>query len=215
MTQLYFAKVVDAEDDADKTSARINVKLHGFDGDPVIRKVRLLTFGAGAETGMVWIPQTGDEVVVAQLGGPQEWVALGSLYNSTNAPLYSNDDGDNTERVFTTPSGSELRFSDVEGEEFIRLATKEGTELLMSAESGSEKITITSKTDVTIEATGGIVELTAGGDLKVTVKGKTTIKSTGALSIEGSADVTVKAGAALNLKGGSAVNVSGPAINLG
>lgn len=215
MTQLYFAKVIAAKDTADATSARINVKLHGFDGDPIIRKVRVLSLGASAEAGVLWIPNLGDEVLVARLGGPQEWVALGSLYNSTNVPLYSNADGDNTERILTTPGGSELHFSGVEGEESIRLATKAGTELLMSAKEGEEKISITSTTDVTIEATGGVFELTAGGDVTMTLAGATTITSTGALSISGDADVTVSAGGALNLEGGSAVNVSGPAVNLG
>lgn len=218
---LYLAKVADT-DEEDRSLARFTVELIGYPDKPLIRKVRMLSPAATADAGLVWIPDVGDEVVVAQMGGPNDWIALGCLYNGSNAPPYSNDDGDNTDRLLLTPGGSELRFSDAAGKESIRVATKGGSELLISEESGSEVISVISTKNVIIEAGGaGAVTVKAGTDVTVEATAKVevtssaglTLKSDATLDIEG-ATVTVKAQGPLNLEG-ALVNVKGNMIKLG
>ncbi len=211
---LYLAKVVETADE-DRSLARFTVELLGFPDKPVVRKVRMLSPAASADAGMVWLPNPGDEVVVAQMGGPGQWVSLGCVYNGSNAPPYSNDDGDNVERVMLTPGGSELRFDDTAGKESIRLATKGGSELLISEEGGSELISITSTKDVTIDAGGtGVLTVNAGTDCTVKAGGGVTVEATGQLEVKATAGLTLKSDATLDIEGLTVTVKADTALNL-
>jgi uncharacterized protein involved in type VI secretion and phage assembly len=228
---LYLAKVVEAEKADDRKFARINVELIGYDKKPVVRKVRWITPAATKEAGHVWLPDVGDEVVVAPLGGPEDWVALGCLYNGKNKPPFSNEDGKNLERLWKTPAGSEITLNDEEGKESITIATKKGCEVLISQEGGKELISITSNKDVMIDAKAdGSVMVKSGGDTTVKAGGNAEIKATSNLNLEGTAGAKVKSGGNLDveatgnltlkgvnvtLEGSAMVTVKGPMIKLG
>lgn len=228
---LYLGKVVEAEKADDRKYARFNVELVGFEGKPVVRKVRWVSPAATKDAGHVWLPDVGDEVVVAPLAGPEDWVALGCLYNGTNTPPFSNDDGKNLERLWITPGGSEVRLNDEEGKESITIATKKGCELLISQESGSEMISITSNKDVLIDAkSDGGVMIKSGGDTVVKATGNVEVKATGELNLEGTTGAKLKSsvnldveatgnltlkGVNVTLEGTAMVTVKGPMIKLG
>lgn len=129
MRLLYTGKVVSHWDP--EGMGRIKVSLNGFAAEP--GKIfegawaRLMTPASGGGRGLHWLPEEGDEVVVAMLGGPEELIVLGCLYNGVQKPPTDNMDGMNNTKTLKTRSGNVMTFSDVSTLEQIELKTANET----------------------------------------------------------------------------------------
>lgn len=147
----------------------------------------------GADRGTWFLPEVGDEVLVAfegeELAHPY---VLGSLWNGQDSPPESND-GNNDVKSVTSRESHTLTFDDAD-DGGIEIETNAGHKITLDDSSGSETITIedTSGSNViefdgtaqelSIEAGAKLsidapqVELSADGNMKLDASGVLTLK---------------------------------------
>jgi uncharacterized protein involved in type VI secretion and phage assembly len=138
---------------------------------------RLATMMAGPDRGSWFIPDPGDEVLVAfEAGDPRRPYVLGSLWNGQDAPPESMDGaGRNEKKTLRSRNGVVIRMEDKDGQERLTLETPGGQRMTLSDGPGrirvedsngntvtleSSGVTVVSPSKVTIQA--GSVEVTAG-----------------------------------------------------
>lgn len=151
---------------------------------------RIVTIMSGNGFGGFFLPEVGDEVLVAFLNGDVDSpVILGSLWNQNNLPPESNSDGKNNIRVIKSRSGHEIRFDDNDdgSSQKLEIKSSKGHLIIFDDTAGSEKITLQ-------DSAGGSIELDA-------VANKITIKSTAEIAMEAPM-ITIQADSILTLKGG-------------
>jgi len=170
---------------------------------------RLVTMGGGKQVGFQWLPEVGDEVMVAFWNGDINYpYVLGGVYSEKNKPPEGTNqqkDGKVVERVIRTRSGHKLRFLDAEH------ASKAQIELMFHDETGFIRISDNGgKTKIEITTTKGEIivnskegtTVNADGAVTVNSKDKVDIKATKAITVKSSSDaVTVQGSKDLTLKG--------------
>ncbi len=130
---------------------------------------RMASFMAGKERGAFFLPEVGDEVLVAfENGDVNKPFVIGALWNGKDTPPEKNSDGKNDVRIIKSRSGNIIQFTD---------------------KSGSEKITISSTKDIEL--------LAPNGKLSINAK-EVEIKSSATTKIEASSDMTIK-GSTVNI----------------
>jgi uncharacterized protein involved in type VI secretion and phage assembly len=120
----------------------------------IILWARLGSPYAGSGTGVFFLPEIGDEIIVAFCGGePSRAYVLGAVWsNASPNPGSGNADT----KVIQTRSGNEIAFQDTDGDSGISIQTQNGTSVVLKdAGGGSIKITTDSGTSIHIDA-GGI-----------------------------------------------------------
>ncbi|HUA83759.1 MAG TPA: phage baseplate assembly protein V [Bryobacteraceae bacterium] len=127
---------------------------------------RMMTPHAGSARGFLFVPEVGDEVVVAfEDGDPERPIIMGCLWNKPNTPPtedfwsggeeYSNDD---IKRIFTK-SGHRIQFVDKDGKESIVIATPKHIKVAMienTDENGRATLLLQSDGDIILDAGGRI-----------------------------------------------------------
>lgn len=226
MTGVVTAKVTDNEDP--KGLGRVKVTYPHRDSDDESLWARVATDMASSEYGTFFLPEVGDEVLVAFEDGDIHYpYVIGSLYNGQRAPPQDNGDGDNNIREIKSRSGHVLDFDDTDGEELVKIETNAGHVVKLEDESGSEKVTIedqsgsnvitmdSSSNEVSVEAgqtlslSAPTIELNADSEVSISSsakvnmegKGKVNISSKGQLNVESNGMVGVKSSAILTLEG--------------
>lgn len=174
---LFNASVADNADP--EGEGRVLVRLPFLDEKTTGLWARLATLDAGPESGTWFVPEIGDEVIVAFIAGdPRQPVVLGSLWNGARRPP-AQVEPNNPRRVIKTRAGSCITLDDEGGQESIRLETAGGVAIELSEDAG-----------------GGItLETGAGANIQVDASG-VTIQAGGKVRLEG-AQVEVSAGMAI------------------
>jgi uncharacterized protein involved in type VI secretion and phage assembly len=152
---------------------------------------------AGSNRGTYFIPQSGDEVLVAfNHGDVTEPFVIGSLWNGRDQPPRSGPLDPVNARVIRTPAGHEIELDDTE--QSITILSSSGQkvsigpeEIVLSAGSGASKLTLTTAGTVTIEGTKVEIKATGSAEVKGTD-----------LSLNGDANATLKGGGACTIQGG-------------
>lgn len=191
--------------------------------------IRVMTPMSGTEWGMFFLPEVGDEVLVAFCDGDicRPYV-IGSLWNNNRKqPAKIADDGKNNIREIKTRSGHSIIFDDTENAEKIDVITSK--ELKLSFDDKDEFITVKDKdgnNEIKIDSKNGAISIKAkqkielaAGNSKITLDGQgnsVSIESNGELKISGnqvkidgqsttelksSGQVTVQASGITNVKG--------------
>jgi uncharacterized protein involved in type VI secretion and phage assembly len=107
---------------------------------------RIATMMSGKQMGSFFLPEVGDEVLVAfENGNINMPYVIGSLWNGKAAPPETNEDGKNNIRTFKSRCGHEIRFDDTDQKGKIEIKSKSGHYIVMDDKSGKEKIGIESK----------------------------------------------------------------------
>jgi uncharacterized protein involved in type VI secretion and phage assembly len=179
--------------------ARVKLKFPWLEEQAQSDWAKIACLMAGKDRGSVFLPENGDEVLVAfEHGDVHHPYVLGALWNSEDTPPETNSDGKNNIRKIKSRSGHELIFcDDGQGQkEKVELHTKAGHKIVLDDSTGAEKIEIRDKSGsnvVTIDSVKGEMSLESQTSLK--------IKS---LQIEIEAQTTLKlsAGALVEVKGG-------------
>ncbi|HRI12567.1 MAG TPA: type VI secretion system tip protein VgrG [Verrucomicrobiota bacterium] len=196
---------------------RVQVRLPLVDAQGEGLWARVARLDAGAERGIVFLPEVGDEVVLGFLSNdPRDAIVLGMLHSSKKASPIAADEK-NPSKGLTTRSKLQLLFDDEK--KVITIATPAGNRFVLDEEN--KKITLTDqhKNSVALSETGILltgqnhtVELGSSG---VTVKSQSDIvlKATGNITLEG-VNVEAKANAQFKAIGqtGAEVSTSGIAI---
>jgi uncharacterized protein involved in type VI secretion and phage assembly len=102
---------------------------------------RIATLMAGAHRGTWFIPDVGDEVVVAfEQGNLDRPYVLGSLWNSANPPPETIDVDNNKKRV-RSRNGVQITLDDQGGRESIIIETPGGQKLMLEDGPGAVVLT--------------------------------------------------------------------------
>lgn len=160
--------------------------------------VRVATLMAGPERGSFFLPEVGDEVLVAfEHGDINAPYVIGMLWNGQQKPPETNSDGKNNIRKIRSRSGHEIVFDDDDTakKEKIEIHTKAGHRIVLDDSAGGEKIEVVDKTGsnrIVIDSVKNSIGIECGMQLKI--KAQT-------VEIEGTASLTLKSNAILTIQG--------------
>ncbi|HEV2372545.1 MAG TPA: VgrG-related protein [Streptosporangiaceae bacterium] len=166
--------------------------------------------GAGSERGLAWLPEVGDEVLVAfGHGDVRAPYVIGGLYNGVDAPpmadqLIDTTAGQVVRRVSVSRTGHRLVMSDDDSAPQVLLAT------------GDDNLKITldaSQTSITIDSSGSVT-ISGSSQVQITSDGDVSIQAQGSLSLSGQTGVSVSGQTGVTIDGGPSVSVSGDVIQL-
>jgi uncharacterized protein involved in type VI secretion and phage assembly len=192
------AEVIETADDPDQMG-RVRVAYRWHAGDGQTNWARLATVHAGNGRGIMFLPEVGDEVLVAfEHGDVERPIIIGSLWNGRDKAPESTQD--NTAKRIITRSGNTIQLLDDDGQETIEVFTPDGKCLIqLTNANGHPVVTVKSGGDIALEAEEEI-RLTCS-KLVQEVKGDSVKKVSGNESIDASQNVTIKAGMDLGLAG--------------
>jgi len=142
---VYSARVVNIDDP--QRQGQVQVQYY-WQEEGQTTWVRHLTPYAGADRGLFFRPEVGDEVLVAfEEGDPERPVILGSAWNMSDAipneEFWGGETHNNDVKRIVTKSGHRISLIDTEGEEAIGIATPIHAKLVLhekSAETGRPAI---------------------------------------------------------------------------
>lgn len=161
---------------------RVKVRFPWFDGSTVSQWCRISQLYAGNGYGSLFVPEEGDEVLVAFIHGDmRQPIVLGGMYNGKDKPTHRPDTKD--QKVIRTKAGHQLLLDDTGGERKV---------VVVDA-SEKHRIEIDTENDsITIRSQGGKITLEAD---EIEIKAKDFRAN--------ATSVDVTANGAMNLKGGT------------
>ena len=179
-----------------KGESRLRVRFPWQPGEEVSFWARLAMPMTGKDRGTYFLPEVGDEVLVAFERGDQEHpFVIGSLWNGKAAAPESNGDGNNDRRLIRSRAGHELRFDDNASAPEVELKLKDGKHLKL-------------------DRNGVTVEDEQGNSITIeTASGAMTIKSNGSLTLQ-SQQISIEAGASLSLSASGEVSLQGALVRI-
>ena len=198
---------------------RVKIKFPWLSDSNETDWVRIATLMAGGQRGSFFLPEVGDEVLVAfEHGDINSPYVIGSLWNGKDKAPETNSDGKNNIRKFKSRSGHENIFDDnaeqkkekveiktnaghtillddASGKEKVNIKTKAGHNLTLDDAAGKEKIEIIDKSGsnkIVIDAVKNSINIESGMQLKI---------KSGIVEIEGSSSLTIKSGGIVTIQG--------------
>lgn len=129
---------------------------------------RTATMAAGRNRGSWFLPDVGDEVLVAfEAGHPGRPLVVGALWNGQDPPPVTAAAASSV-KLLRTGGGSEVRFDDAPGDETVRVRTAAGQSIeLRTGGGGSVRVTDGHGSTVTLRPSG----VTVASSAPVTVQG--------------------------------------------
>jgi uncharacterized protein involved in type VI secretion and phage assembly len=217
------AEVVDNRDP--QGLGRLRVRYRWQDQPARTLWMRVATPHAGNGRGMLFLPEPGDEVVVAfEQGDPERPCVMGSVWNGKDRAPY----GSGVQRIVTR-SGNALHLSDEQGKETVEIHTSRGTCLiqLSNGVGGVPTITLHAEGDLALEATGEIrmsckrlvqkvgedYVREVGGAETAKVAGGVTVATDGALALSGRS-ATLQAATRLETIAGATNTIAGATVQI-
>lgn len=130
---------------------------------------RIATLMAGNNRGTWFIPDVGDEVLVAFEAGDVRFpFILGSLWSGADTPPANAGIGNN-QKLLRSRNGLTIAFDDQDGRESIVIATAAGQAITLRDGPGSVVISDSNGNDVTLAPAGVTVSASSRVTLKATV----------------------------------------------
>ncbi len=200
---------------------RVKVKFPSIPDEPESEWGRVLTVGGGADRGALFLPEVGDEVLVAfERGDTRRPVVLGGLFSTKNSLPGENPvaAGKVEVRRLTSRVGHLVELSDASGSEYVLLQHGKKSHLIKFE---NDKVDITADS-VPLKISNGqaTIEMKQNGDIiidgnKITIKGKMDVEIEG-LNVKAKAQVNanVEGGAQLALKGTASAELSGGKVDI-
>jgi phage baseplate assembly protein V len=164
---IYTGIVEDVKDPDDQGRVKVTLPWSEHAGTRYEIWARLAVPMAGNGRGMWFIPDVGDEVVIAFQGGdPASAVVLGSLWNGKDAPPESMDaSGNNDRKVLRSRNGVQITLDDRDGQERFEVETPAGQRLVLK--DGPGEVTIEDNNGNSITLTAGGVKVSAAAKVEV------------------------------------------------
>ena len=183
-------------DNLDATSGgRVQVELPWL--PELMPWARVASFSAGDSRGAFFMPQVGDEVLVAfQHGDVREPFVIGSLWNGTDKPPATAPNDAVSKRIIKTPAGHEIVLDDNAQSITITSASKqvvkiETSKIEVSAGNGAATVKLENSGKIEVQAS---VEIKLKAPT-ISLEGTTIdVKATGAATLQGSASTSVQGG---------------------
>jgi uncharacterized protein involved in type VI secretion and phage assembly len=177
---------------------RLKVKFPWLSDNNETDWIRMTTFMAGGGRGSFFLPEVGDEVLVAfEHGNINRPYIVGALWNGVDQSPENNSDGQNNIRKIKSRSGHEIIFNDnnTAKQEKIEIHTNAGHKVVLNDSAGQEKIEIIDKSGnnkITIDSVQNSINIESAMQLKI----KSNI-----VEIEGTASLTLKSSGVLTIQG--------------
>ena len=161
---IHYAVVDDNQLDAE---GRLKIIISSSSSKAGAYAARIGSLGAGNDRGALFLPDKGDQVLVAFVNGaPGEPVVIGGVWSRKSKPPAANSDNKNDVKVIKTRRGNLIRITDKEDDEKIEIIT-------------------TAKGTVTIQGK----QITLDGDVSVTgnvsIDGKLVVGKSSKTTIDG------------------------------
>lgn len=193
----------------DQQLGRVKLKFPWLSNDNETDWSRICTFMAGSQRGSYFLPEVGDEVLVAfENGDFNRPYVIGSIWsNEDKPPPPGNPDGKNNIKKIHSRSGHEIIFDDSEGGEKVQLFChkKDGAPchtVLLDDTAGSENILIKDKTGtniIKIDSVNNSVSISTGGTFSVTAQ---------SIEINAISNISISAGAVTAINGTTMVKIN-------
>lgn len=156
------AEAIVVENEGDD-EGRVKLRFEWFDGSSVTDWCRVSQLYAGNGYGSVFVPEVGDEVLVAFVHGDMRFpIVLGGLYNGVDKPPTARNDG-RDQKIIRTRAGHEILLDD--GAKEIRVTTAEGGTVTVAADGSitlkAPKVTVEADS---VDLGGGSSEPAVLGD---------------------------------------------------
>lgn len=176
------ALVTDVDDP--QKLGRVKLKFPWFDPDMESEWCRVKQFYAGNDYGAFFIPEVGDEVLVAFIHGDMRLpIILGGLYNGKDKPpsfRAKNKD----EKVIRTKGGHQIVLDDTNNSQKITIVDAKGDNSIV-LDTVANSITVKSNKGKLIFDGHGI-EINSGAGIEVTAKANIKVEATATLDLKGS-----------------------------
>lgn len=157
-TDRRFYGVVEAivEENEGDDEGRVKVRFPWFDGTSVTDWCRVSQLYAGQGYGSVFVPEKGDEVLVAFVHGDMRFpIVLGGLYNGVDKPPTARTDG-RDQKLIRTKHGHEVLLDDTSGKAAVRVKSAAGHVIELDDEGKAIRITAAAGGSVTVSADGEV-----------------------------------------------------------
>jgi phage protein D/phage baseplate assembly protein gpV len=174
---------------------RVKVQIPALDSAFVTDWSPVLQAGAGSGRGSVFVPEVGDQVLVAfQQNDIRRPVVIAGMHNGHDKPKISGEalvkDGQVLQRAVVSKSGQTLALIDESGKEALTLTTGDGNHKVQLNQGdqeivvdGSGKVTIKGAQDVSVSSSTNV---SVKADQQVSVQGTNVqIKADGQLQLQG------------------------------
>lgn len=189
--------------DDPESVGRVKVSFPWLSSDDESYWARVTQIMTGNDRGGWFIPEVGDEVLVAfEHGDIRNPYVIGSLFNGQDQPPSENSwSSDNNIRMIKSRSGHIIKLDDSSGSEQIVIVTKDS------------KSTITLKADGNIEINSDNIKIEATQNLDLKAQ-NINIKADLKLACEGGSGFEIKTNANGDVKASGILNVKGSMLNL-
>jgi uncharacterized protein involved in type VI secretion and phage assembly len=157
---------------------------------------RVAVLSAGSSRGTWFIPQVGDEVLVAfEQGDVRVPYVIGSLWNATDMPPADSPTDPIARRIVKTPAGHTIELDDVKQSITIKTSTDQKVSITpekieLSAGSGANTVTLETAGTITLKAA-----------VKIDLQAPDIELSGTNLVLSGDASASLKAGATCSVQG--------------
>lgn len=173
---VYQGLVDDIADPAGRGRVKVNLPVLG-----IHVWARLATLMAGKNRGTWFIPDVGDEVLVAfGQGSPLDPFVVGALWNGVDTPPESMDGGSsNYVKSIRSRNGVKVTFDDHDGQEKLVCETPGGQKITLQDGPGAITIEDSNGNSIKLETAG----VTVTSSAKVTVNASTVEVSAGSVTV--------------------------------
>ncbi|HTN49881.1 MAG TPA: phage baseplate assembly protein V [Burkholderiaceae bacterium] len=160
---VYSASVIDNRDP--ENLARVRVRIASLAETKAGLWARLATLMAGSQRGTLFVPEVGDEVLIAfERGDIRQPYVIGSLWNAKSPPP-SGGASVNDVKLIRSRNGVTLRILDDANTGKLTLETSGGQRIVLEESPGAIRIEDSSGSIVKLSPTG--VEIAAAGTVKI------------------------------------------------
>lgn len=177
---------------------RVQLTFPTLSDDNIGHWARIAVLMAGDQRGTFFLPEVGDEVLVAFEGGSIEApYVIGALWNGVDKPPDTNADGQNNLRFIQSRSGHIIRLDDTAGSEKIEIIDK-SSDNSITIDTANNTITITSAQDITLDASNGKITLSAQ-NIELSSSADSKFEADGGLTLDGGSATTALKGSTVNI----------------
>jgi uncharacterized protein involved in type VI secretion and phage assembly len=170
---------------------RVRVSFPWLSGDNESWWAHIATPMAGNGRGVYFLPEVGDQVLVAFAHGDvRSPYIVGALWSAKDTPPATNDDGQNNIREMKSRSGHIIRLDDTDGNEKIEILDKTGGNSLTIA-SSDNSITLTCNGRMKLQATG--IDISSQTDINIAAQTTMEVKANATMDINAEATMDIKA----------------------
>jgi uncharacterized protein involved in type VI secretion and phage assembly len=163
---------------------------------------RVAAVGAGPNSGVMFIPEVGDEVLCAcEFGDLRRVFVLSPLHNGKDTPNLGDglvDGGKVKRRGVVSRKGHKLVFLDDDSKSGIALITSDGN-LKVSLNETTSEITIHCKGKVTLQTDSDDISLKSGANVTIQAQGNVNVSGSAGVKVDGGGGVVEMSGSLIKL----------------